>query len=45
MPVDITIQICEEAARWARRKAAADNTTSSRMVGALLERQMLLSDE
>jgi hypothetical protein len=45
MPVNITIQISEEAARWARRKAAEDNTTISRMVGELLERQMSLSDE
>jgi hypothetical protein len=42
---NITIKISEEAARWARRKAAEENTSVSRLVGEMLERQMHLSDE
>jgi hypothetical protein len=42
---NITIKISEEAALWARRKAAEENTSISRFVGEMIERQMRLSDE
>jgi hypothetical protein len=42
---NVTIRISDEAARWARRKAAEENTSVSRLVGDLLEGQMRLSDE
>lgn len=45
MPKNITIKISDEAALWARRKAAEENTSVSRLVGDMLERQMRLSDE
>jgi hypothetical protein len=41
----MTITVSEETARWARRKAAEENTSISRLVGAMLERQRLLTDE
>ena len=37
---NITITVSEEAARWARRKAAEENTSVSKLVGGLLEQQM-----
>ena len=37
---NITIRLPEEVARWARRKAADEDTSVSRMVGGLLEREM-----
>jgi hypothetical protein len=42
---NLTIKISEEAVLWARRKAAEDNTSVSRLVGEMIERQMRLSDE
>jgi hypothetical protein len=42
---NLTITISEDAARWARRKAAEENTSVSRLVGRMLENQMRLSDE
>lgn len=42
---NITIKISAEAALWARRKAAEENTSVSRLVGEMLERQMRLTDE
>lgn len=42
---NITITVSQEAARWARRKAAEENTSVSKLVGRLLENQMRLSDE
>ncbi|MBI4873616.1 MAG: hypothetical protein HY822_03165 [Acidobacteria bacterium] len=45
MPRNITIKISDEAALWARRKAAEENSSVSRLVGQMLERQMRLSDE
>lgn len=42
---NVTITISEEAAAWARRKAAEANTSVSRLVGGLLERQMLHDDD
>jgi hypothetical protein len=45
VPRNITIKISEQAAMWARRKAAEENTSVSRLVGDMLERQMRLTDE
>ena len=45
MQRNITIKISEEAVLWARRKAAEENTSVSRLVGEMIERQMRLSDE
>jgi hypothetical protein len=42
---NLTIKISEEALFWVRRKAAEENTSVSRLVGEMLERQMRLSDE
>lgn len=41
----MTITVTEEVARWARKKAAEENTSVSRLVGRMLENQMRLSDE
>ncbi len=45
MAKNVTIRLSDKAALWARRKAADENTSVSRFVGDLLERQMRLSDE
>jgi len=42
---NITITVSEEAALWARRKAAEENTSVSKLVGGMLEEQMRTSDE
>lgn len=42
---NMTITVTEEAARWARRKAADENTSVSKLVGRMLENQMRLTDE
>jgi len=42
---NVTIKISDQAALWARRKAAEENTSVSRLVGDMLERQMRLTDE
>lgn len=42
---NVTITLSEEAARWARKKAAEENTSVSRLVGRILEDQMRLSDD
>ena len=41
----MTIRISDEAVLWARRQAVENNTSVSRLVGDMLERQMRLSDE
>ena len=41
----ITIAVSEEAAHWARKKAAEENTSVSRLVGRMLEDQMRRTDE
>ena len=41
----MTITLPAEVARWVRRKAAEENTSVSRLVGRILERQMRLSNE
>jgi hypothetical protein len=40
----MTITVSEEVARWARKKAAEENTSVSRLVGQMLENQMHRSD-
>ncbi len=45
MPKNVTIKISDEAALWARRRAAEENTSVSRLVGEMLEREMRLSDK
>jgi hypothetical protein len=42
---NITITVSEEAARWARKKAAEENTSVSKLVGRMLEKQMRMTDE
>lgn len=42
---NITITVSEEAARWARRKAADENTSVSKLVGRMLEDKMRQTDE
>lgn len=41
----MTITVSEELARWARKKAAEENTSVSRLVGRMLETQMRMSDD
>ncbi len=41
----MTITVEEEVARWARIKAAEENTSVAKLVGRLLEREMRQSDE
>ena len=45
MAKNVTIKISDQAALWARRKAAEENTSVSRLVGEMLERQMRLTDD
>jgi hypothetical protein len=40
----MTITVSEEAARWARLKAADENTSVSKLVGRMIEEQMRRSD-
>lgn len=40
----MTITVSEEAARWARKKAAEENTSVSKLVGKMLEDQMRRTD-
>ncbi len=42
---NVTITLSEEVARWARKKAAEENTSVSKLVGRILENQMRLGDE
>ena len=44
MPKNITIKLSDETALWARRKAAEENTSVSRLVSEMLEREMRVSD-
>ncbi|MBZ5607979.1 MAG: CopG family transcriptional regulator [Acidobacteriia bacterium] len=41
---NVTISLDEEVARWARRKAADEDTSVSKFVSRLLEREMRASD-
>jgi hypothetical protein len=45
VPRNVTIEISDQAALWARRKAAEENTSVSRLVGEMLERQVRLTDD
>ena len=45
MARNVTIRISDEAAVWARRKAAEENTSVSRLLGEMIERQMRLTDD
>ena len=40
MSKNITITLSEEAALWARKKAAEENVSVSRLVGKMVEAQM-----
>ncbi len=42
---NVTATLPEEVALWARRKAAEENTSVSRLLGRILEEQMRRSDE
>jgi len=42
---NVTIRISDDAAQWARRKAADENTSVSRLVSDLLEREMRRTDD
>ena len=42
---NMTITVTDQVAHWARRKAAEENTSVSRLVGRMLENQMRLSDD
>jgi hypothetical protein len=42
---NVTIRISDDAILWARRQAAEENTSVSRLIGEMLERQMRLSDQ
>ena len=41
----MTITVTEEVARWARKKAAEEDTSVSKLVGKMLEDRMRLTDE
>lgn len=42
---NVTITLTEEVALWARKRAAEENTSVSRLVGKMLETQMRQSDD
>lgn len=42
---NITITVSEEVARWARKTAAEENTSVSKLVGKMLEDEMRRKDE
>ena len=42
---NITITVPEDVALWARRKAAEENTSVSRLVSRMLENQMRQTDD
>jgi hypothetical protein len=42
---NVTITVTEEVALWARRKAAEENTSVSKLVGRMLEERMRRTDE
>jgi hypothetical protein len=44
MPKKLTITLSEDVAGWARRQAAEEHTSVSKLVGRLLENQMRMSD-
>lgn len=42
---NVTISLPEEVAYWARKRAAEENTSVSRLVGKMLEAQMRQTDD
>jgi hypothetical protein len=42
---NVTITLPEEVAYWARKRAAEENTSVSRLVGKMLEAQMRQTDD
>ena len=42
---NVTISLDEELAHWARRKAADENTSVSKLISRLLDREMRASDK
>jgi len=42
---NITITVTEEVARWARKAAAEENISVSKLVGKMLEKEMARRDE
>ena len=42
---NVTITVTEEVARWARRQAAEQNTSVSKLVGRMLEDEMRRTDD
>jgi hypothetical protein len=42
---NMTITVTDQVAHWARKKAAEEATSVSRLVGRMLEDQMRLSDD
>jgi len=42
---NVTITLSEDAALWARKKAAERNTSVSKLVGEMLEKEMRQTDE
>src|SRR5438552_17097346 len=42
---NVTITVNEQAVRWARKKAAEENISLSKLVGRMLEDQMRRSDD
>ena len=42
---NMTITVSGEVAQWARKKASEENTSVSKLVGRMLENQMLMTDE
>ena len=42
---NVTITVPEEVLRWARRKAAEEETSVSRLVGRMLEDEMRRTDQ
>jgi hypothetical protein len=44
VPKNITIKLADETVVWARRRAAEENTSISKLVSGMLEREMRLSD-
>ena len=42
---NVTITLTEEVAKWARTKAAEQNTSVSKLVGRMLEEKMRQTDE
>jgi hypothetical protein len=41
---NMTITVSEDVAHWARRKAAEENTSVSKLVGRMLEEEMRRTD-